>query len=66
MYKAKLTSPAGEEFLLQAPTEWELHRKVQKLVGRVNAKFFSTTTLRGGHTLIKGGGWVIILYCSGK
>jgi hypothetical protein len=66
MYKAKLTSPSGEEHHITAPTEWELHRKVRQMVGRLDTKFFSTTSLRGGHTLIKGGGWEIILYCSGK
>ena len=66
MYRAKIVSPTGDEYIISAPIEWELHQKVKNLVGRINVRNVSTTTLRGGHTLIKGGGWSIILYCSGK
>jgi hypothetical protein len=66
MYSAKIVNPQGEECYVRATTEYELHRKVEKIVGRIDARKFSVIPLRGGHSLIKGGGWQIILYCSGQ
>jgi len=66
MYNAKVISPTGDEYTVSASTEFDLHRKVQKIVGHVPTKNFTVTPLRGGHTRISGCGWVIILYCSGR
>ena len=66
MYTAKVISPKGEEVFIEASTEWQLHRKVQEHVGKINTSKFTTKSLKGGHTLIQGGGWRIVLYCSGK